>query len=438
MKPETGAGFGGIEPESGLIVFPSMPRGRLELLRQKVRASGLKILDESWTPDRPDRPEGAGRLVLRLEGNELEALALGPGSGPNVGPGEIPFQSGRLTPTQAGLSMPAEWAPHAGCWMAWPCRESLWGDRLEAARSAFAHLARVIARFEPVTMLARPEHLGDAAARCGGRVTTAGLPIDDSWTRDTGPSFVAGRQGVAGVDWIFNGYGNVYADHAADDSMARAVCRRLNMRCFEAPLVLEGGAFHVDGQGAVLVTEECLLNSNRNPHLTRVEVEEFLCEYLGADRVIWLGRGLTEDETSGHVSNAACFIRPGRVLLQVSRDPAEDYYWSVQDNIERLRAARDARGRTLEVVEVEEPQPRPGPNGRRLPLSYVNFYPANNALIIPQFDDPADRPARILMENLFPDREIVPVPALEIVRGGGGLHCATLQQPLGTPIVPGE
>lgn len=331
--------------------------------------------------------------------------------------------------------MPPEWAPHARCWMQWPCREPLFGEHLQAAREAYAEVAQTIAEFEPVTMIASPEHVVEASLKCGPGVSTFSLPLDDSWCRDSGPTFVVNARGeVAGVAWKWNAWGDKYPDHQRDAQVSRAVLEHLGMRRYAAPLVLEGGAIHVDGEGTLLTTESCLLNLNRNPDLGRAEVEELLRQYLGVRTILWLNGGVEDDDTDGHVDNVACFVRPGLVLALNSSDPADGNYAMLTENIERLRASTDAAGRSLEVVPIEQPRRREMADGRRLALSYVNFYIANGGIVMPAFEDPQDRHAYDIVQRAFPDRRVMQVPATEIVFGGGGIHCITQQQPAGEPV----
>jgi len=338
-------------------------------------------------------------------------------------------------PAEDGFSMPPEWAPHARCWMQWPCREPLFGQHLQAARDAYAEVAQVIAEFEPVTMIASPEHVVEASLKCGPGVSTFSLPLDDSWCRDSGPTFVVNARGeVAGVAWKWNAWGDKYPDHQRDAQVSRAVLEHLGMRRYAAPLVLEGGAIHVDGEGTLLTTESCLLNPNRNPDLGRAEVEELLRQYLGVRTILWLNGGVEDDDTDGHVDNVACFVRPGLVLALNSSDPADGNYAMLAENIERLRASTDAAGRSLEVVPIEQPRRREMADGRRLALSYVNFYIANGGIVMPAFEDPQDRHAYDIVQRAFPDRRVMQVPATEIVFGGGGIHCITQQQPAGEPV----
>ncbi len=340
------------------------------------------------------------------------------------------------TPQQDGLYMPAEFSPHTGCWMAWPCRNAAFGDRFEAARAAYARVARAIAYFEPVTMLANSSDVDDAARQCGPSVTVFPITIDDSWTRDTGPTFVIDDRGqVAGVDWTFNGWGNVWPEHENDALMARAILDRLGMRRYEADVVLEGGAIHVDGQGTLMAVAPCLLDPNRNPGLTLADMETFLSDFLGVTHFIWLEHGLEDDETAGHVDNAACFARPGVVLVNTTSDTQDGNYHGSRENIARLRASYDALGRELEVVELEQPEYMEGKDGR-LALNYINFYLANGAAIIPSFGVPQDEPALQAIKAVFKNREVVPLPVLDILHGGGGIHCITQQQPLGRALSP--
>lgn len=326
-----------------------------------------------------------------------------------------------MTPAEAGFAMPAEWEPHARCWMAWPCRLELWGERYDAACMAYAAVARAIAEFEPVTMLAPERLVPVARLQLGRKVEIAPVEIDDSWTRDICPTFVVDDAGkVGGVAWRFNAWGNKHHPYERDARLAGALLKALGMPGWDGPMVLEGGAIHVDGRGTLLTTEECLLNPNRNPTLSRGQVEERLALYLGVRRVLWLARGLVGDETDGHVDNLARFVAPGRVMLAWTDDRNDPNHEVAADAEARLLAAG------LEVVRLPLPRPRPG-----LVLSYVNFYIANGAAIVPAFDDPADEPARRLIERALPGRAVVQLPALDIVAGGGGVHCITREQPAG-------
>ncbi|GAA4254673.1 agmatine deiminase [Azospirillum formosense] len=334
------------------------------------------------------------------------------------------------TPAAEGFTMPGEWERHTRCWMAWPCRPETWPEgAFDAAAAAYTDVARAISRFEPVTMVCDPADVADASLACGPGVEILPLPISDSWIRDTGPSFVTDGKGqVAGVHWRFNAWGGNYPDSDKDQQVGRLMLDHLGLRRFEAPLVMEGGSFHVDGEGTLLTTEQCLLNPNRNPNLGKAEIEALLKEHLGISTVIWLGEGYQDDETDGHIDEIALFVKPGVVMAITTDDPGDANFKAFQDNLDRLKRARDAQGRELEVIPVRQPARR-DENGVRLTLSYTNLYIANAGIVMPAFEDPADDDAFRIVRRAFPDREVVQVPALDIVRGGGGIHCITQQQP---------
>lgn len=337
------------------------------------------------------------------------------------------------TPADLGFFMPAEWAPHRRCWMAFPCREDSFPGVLREAREATAAVARAIAAFEPVVLVARPEDAHEAR-RLLARVDAVSVierEISDSWTRDTGPTFlVDGRGSLAGVDWGFNAWGMTYTDFAPDAALARFILEQAGARRFVGPMVLEGGSICVDGEGTLLTTRQCLLNGNRNPHLTQADIEDALRAYLGVEAVIWLDQGLDNDETDGHVDEIAFFAAPGTVLLLDSTDPADPNTAVLGENRAILEAAIDARDRRLQVLPLPQPARRREGHLGRLSLSYANTYIANGGLIVPAYDDPMDDEAAAILARAFPDHRVVQVPALPICEGGGNIHCITQQEPL--------
>jgi agmatine deiminase len=333
------------------------------------------------------------------------------------------------TPHAQGFRMPAEWAGHERCWMAWPCRKELWEDDLAAARHAYAAVARAITGFEPVTMVAREDDAAEAEALCGPSVATMTAPIDDSWMRDFGPTFVKSDGGdVAGVSWQFNAWGDKYRGYDGDAALAGRLLDRIGMPRFDAPFVLEGGAIHSDGEGTVLTTESVLLNSNRRMASSRAEAEALLRDWIGAETVIWLPAGLAEDETDGHIDNVACFAGPGRVLARIAPDRPDPNHAGLAANLAVLAEARDARGRRLDVVALPQTT-RIDATGRRLAASYINFYVANGGVVMPSFARAEDDAAAALIGGAFPGRRVVQVDARPLDRGGGGIHCITQQQP---------
>lgn len=335
-------------------------------------------------------------------------------------------------PARDGYSMPAEWSPHVRTWMCWPCRLEAWGspDGFLRAKQAVARVARAISSFEPVTMAVRENDAAEARLATSGRVEIFEVPLDDSWARDTGPTFVVSESSVAAVSWQFNGWGNKYRPWTEDAEFASRLARRADVRCYRAPLFCEGGAIHTDGEGTVITTEQCVLNENRNPHLSRQQVEERLALFIGARKIIWLGSGFSDDETDGHVDNIACFASPGRVLVGVPSERRHPDYEPVADAMRLLANARDAEGRKLEVLEILQPRKqRQDWRGRQLQASYINFYLANGGVVMPSFDDANDERARAAVAEAFPGRDILQVEALDIVQGGGGIHCIAQQEP---------
>lgn len=300
---------------------------------------------------------------------------------------------------------------------------------MDAARDAYAAVAQAIAAFEPVTMLARPEDTVDAARRCGSQVEIAAMPLDDSWTRDSGPTFLAGPSGrMAGIAWGFNAWGGKYEPYETDARLATRLLDRLGFERFEAPAVFEGGGVLCDGEGTVVTTESVLLNANRNPGLTRAAAERLLADWLGARKVIWLPGSMAGDETDGHADNLACFARPGVLLVQSCSDAGDPNHAPLAENLALLRRETDAQGRRFEVLPIDQPA-RMTVDGHRLAAAYVNLYLANGGVVMPSFADPRDAAAQAVVAAAFPDRRVAVCPALDIVWGGGGIHCITQQQP---------
>ena len=361
-----------------------------------------------------------------------------------------------LAPHGAGFRMPAEWEPHHATWLVWPHARADWEVKTAAVEWCFADLARNLVRGERVAMVYHDEAVRQRAERrlrrTGAdlnRIDAHIIPTNRSWVRDCGPIFVvggsAGRRAVAATDWRFNGWAR-YRAWRRDDALPRVVAEHLGMRRFEIAaatndgprrVVLEGGSIDVNGQGLLLTTEQCLLGREqaRNPDLTRATIEPVLQQALGVERVLWLGGGIAGDDTHGHVDDVARFVRPDTVVAAVEPDAEDDNCAPLAENLARLRAMRDLRGRPLHVVTL--PMPRPlFFDGERLPASYLNFYIGNDVVLVPTFNDPADRVALGILAGLFPAREVVGIHAGDLILGLGGVHCVTQQQPLGRPAPP--
>jgi agmatine deiminase len=325
--------------------------------------------------------------------------------------------------------MPAEWEPHARCWMMWPRRTEIWPSLPDTCRE-FANVAEAIAAFEPVTMAVHPEDV-DAAKRClPGEVTLFPVPIDDSWARDAGPCFLVDDEGGRlGVDFQFNAWGGKYAPYDRDDAFAAAVLAESQVERVASPLVAEGGGVSVDGEGTLLTTLSCFPNPNRNPGWTPERIGAELMEMLGVETVVWLPGDPGELETDGHVDGIAVFCGPGRVLAETASQPNDPLLAEKQANLDALHAATDAKGRPLEVLEMPAALAAEA-CGERFCNSYVNFYIANGAIVMPKYGVAEDAWAQEILRDAFPDREIVSVAIPNIAVGGGGIHCITQQEPL--------
>jgi agmatine deiminase len=357
-------------------------------------------------------------------------------------------------PADDGFRMPGEFEPHRGCWMLWPERADNWREGAEPARRSWIAVASAISLSERVTVGVSAAQFAAARRRLPARVRVVRMASNDAWMRDVGPTFLVDARGRRrGVDWRFNAWGGLkgglYHPWAADDRVAARVLELERVGRYRASLVLEGGAIHVDGEGTLLTTEECLLNPNRNPRLGRREIEERLERYLGVRKVIWLGRGVFNDETDGHVDNLCCFVRPGVVCLTWTNDRRDPQYRISRDAHARLRSARDAQGRRFTIHKLQQPGPlymtaaeargvverkgsKPRRAGERLAASYVNFYIANRAVVMPLLDPARDAVAVRALRRLFPLRRVIGVEAREILLGGGNIHCITQQVPAAT------
>ncbi len=357
------------------------------------------------------------------------------------------------TPRADGFRMPAEFEPHKQVWMLWPQRPDNWRFGGKPAQRAWVQVATAISRFEPVTVGVDHDQYENARLVLPPDVRVVEISSNDAWMRDCGPTFVVNGEGdVRLVHWDFNAWGGLYDGlyfpWDKDQQVPLKVAEIEGVDRYKAPLVLEGGSIHVDGEGTVMTTEECLLSPGRNPDLSREEIEQHLRDYLNVDKVIWLGRGIDPDETNGHVDDVACFVRPGVVLAAVTEDEDDWRYELLQDNMRRLREATDAKGRRLEIhtlpmpaiMEITEDEAWgvdaaegsiPRHAGDKIAASYLNFLIVNGGVVLPAFDDPNDAIAKAKLEELFPGRTVVTVPGREIVLGGGNVHCITQQQPRG-------
>ena len=322
------------------------------------------------------------------------------------------------------MKLPAEWERHERTLMGWPCRDELWGDTIAQARDDYATVANAIATFEPVTMIASSgEHARQARGACSAAVEIVELALDDSWLRDCGPIYVRADDGHrVAVHFGFNAWGERFRPFDRDAEIGSLIAQHLGDEVRRAPMILEGGSITVDGAGTLLTTEQCLLNPNRNPSLSREQIERILIEHLGVDRVLWLGKGLIEDrDTDGHVDLIAAFTAQGRTLLQTV-GPENPNYENCQENLRRLA---DAEIDVIEMPYLAYVQVA----GETIGGSYMNLYLCNGAVIVPVFGVQSDDDALAVIARAYPGREVLPVPGSLLAYGGGGPHCITQQVP---------
>lgn len=355
------------------------------------------------------------------------------------------------TPQQDGFYMPGEFAPQERIWMIWPQRCDNWRLGAKPAQKAYKDVAVAISKFTPVTMLVNASQYQNARAQLPENIQVIEMSSQDAWCRDMGPTFLINNQGdLRAVDWNFNAWGGLYDGlyfpWDQDDLIAGKICELLNIDRYRPKnFVLEGGSFHVDGEGTVLTTEMCLLSPGRNPHLSKVEIEAQLKVYLNCEKVIWIKDGIDPDETNGHIDDVACFIAPGEVACIYTDDIHHPFYKQAQAAYQTLCHSTDAKGRQLKVHKLtltKEPVYLKGADtidrsphcisrqeGELCIASYLNFLITNQAIIAPQYDDNNDELALKQLQKMFPDYQIIGVPTREIVYGGGNIHCITQQQP---------
>tara|TARA_B100000029_G_scaffold478431_1_gene524491 strand:- start:2211 stop:3257 length:1047 start_codon:yes stop_codon:yes gene_type:complete len=341
-------------------------------------------------------------------------------------------------PIKNNFYMPAEWYPHECCWMQWPHENPhhegygsipSWSYfDLEKGRIAWANVARSISEFEKVKMIVHPDNMTNAKDLLDHKVELVELEIDDCWARDSGAIFLLNNKNqLGGIDWEFNGWGK-FKPFDSDNKIAKFMIENTNATYFKNNMVLEGGSIHVDGEGTLLTTEQCLLNKNRNPELSKKEIEKNLKDYFNVKKIVWLKKG-TDEGTDGHVDNVACFVKPGTVLALACNDKNDSFYEIINENLEILKSAHDSKGRRLEIIELEMSYKRLIPNEDE-PSSYINFYIANGGIVMPKFEDEkSDNNAQNIIQSVFPQRKIIAINGVDISLGGGNVHCITQQQP---------
>ena len=339
------------------------------------------------------------------------------------------------TPLENQFYMPPEWYPHECCWMQWPTETfpsdvtPSWSHfDLDKGRIAWANVANTISQFETLKMIVHPDDQESAISLLNNNVEIIELPINDAWCRDTGAIFLLNdKNELGGVDSDFNCWG--YKENfELDDKVARFMIEKTKAKYFKNNMVLEGGSINVNGKGTMITTEQCLLNKNRNPELSKEQIEKNLNDYFGVSKIIWLKHG-TDEGTDGHVDNVACFSNSNTILTMTCNDKNDSYYDLLSENLEILRSSTDQDGNSINIIELEMSKKRLIPNDDE-PSSYINFYISNNAIILPIFgDEPADENAKKILDSQFQNRQIVCLDGRDILLGGGNIHCITQQQP---------
>ena len=337
--------------------------------------------------------------------------------------------------TDNKFRMPGEWEEHSRTILEWPVRESMiWPENYEKIKNAYSQVIKAILEFERVSLIVNGDDLGSAKAHLKEEVDYLIIEHDDAWARDNIPTFGYDKEGkLAALNWRFNAWGEKYKPYDLDDLVGEKLLKAMNVKEISPPLVLEGGSIHSDGEGTILTTKQCLLNKNRNPQMSQDEIEKILYDYLGAKKIIWLEEGLDGDETDGHIDNIACFARPGVVVIQTCDDPEDPNHEIARKALDVLNDSVDAKGRKIQVIQIPQPPIRTY-KGKRLTLSYLNFYFVNGGIILPVFGGDAtgsDHKAIEMLSNVFPDRKVVAVDGLELVKEGGNVHCITQQVPCG-------
>src|SRR5216110_1239430 len=338
-------------------------------------------------------------------------------------------------PATLGYRMPAEWEPHSATWLSWPRREGIsFPDAFDRVMPTFRRMVETLLTSEPVCInVCNGAHEAEARKVLDGlpgeRLTYYEIPTNEPWCRDHGPIFLTRKTDpkLAIVDWDYNAWGNKYPPFDLDEVVPTRIAEILKVPVFYPRMILEGGSIEVNGTGALLTSESCLLNKNRNPKLSRGEIEQRLRDYLGVREILWLGDGIEGDDTDGHIDDFARFVSETKVVTVVEENSDDANYKPLQENLERLRTMK-VKNRKIEIVTL--PMPRKIiREDLRLPASYANFYIANNCVLVPTFADPADEIALSILRELFPNRHVIGIDCRELIWGLGTFHCLTQQQP---------
>lgn len=341
------------------------------------------------------------------------------------------------SPKRSGYAFPAEWEEHEATWLSWPHKEASWPGKLNSIYKPYCEFIKVVAEGEKVRINVN-DHDTKAFAVAELKKVGADLgniefylnPTNDAWCRDHGPAFLlnADRTAKVVVDWGYNAWGGKYPPFDLDDVVPTRIAKHFHLPVYHPGIVMEGGSVEFNGEGTILTTTACLLNENRNPHLSKEEIEAYLLEYYGANQVLWIGDGIVGDDTDGHIDDITRFVNANTVLTVVEDNPEDENYLLLQDNLEALKELRLPNGQALNIITL----PMPAPviyDDTRLPASYANFYIANKAVVVPIFSDPNDQVALEIIQKAFPDRKVVGIESTDIIWGLGSFHCLSQQEP---------
>ncbi len=341
------------------------------------------------------------------------------------------------TPKAQGFSFPAEWEKQDALWLSWPHKEESWPGKIHSIYGPYSQFIKLVAADQLVRINVADEAMKTFAM---GHIMAAGAnmdnisfyfhPTNDAWCRDHGPAFVINRETgeKAVVDWGYNAWGGKYPPFDLDDVVPTKIAKEFNLKLFTPPIVMEGGSVEFNGKGTVLTTTACLLNENRNPHLTKEQIEGYLKDYYGQDQVLWLGDGIVGDDTDGHIDDITRFVAEDTVLTVVEEDPKDENYELLQENLAALKEMTLLDGRPLKIVELPMPKPVIYED-QQLPASYANFYIANKVVVVPVFNDANDQRALDIIQGCFPDRKVVGIDSVDIIWGLGSFHCLSQQEP---------
>ena len=341
------------------------------------------------------------------------------------------------TPKKAGYVFPAEWAPHEATWLSWPHKEESWPGKLDTIYAPYCEFIKVVAQGEKVRINLNDE---ETKAFAISELEKAGADLsniefyfhasNDAWCRDHGPAFLLNKEGneKAVIDWGYNAWGNKYPPYDLDDVIPTKIAQHFNLPLYNPGIVMEGGSVEFNGAGTILTTTACLLNKNRNPHLTKAHIEQYLLDYYGAEQVLWLGDGIVGDDTDGHIDDITRFVNQNTVLTVVESNPLDENFVLLHENLATLKGMRLLNGEPLNIITLPMPSPVIHED-TRLPASYANFYIANHAVIVPTFRDVNDAPALEIIQKAFPDRKVVGIDSTDIIWGLGSFHCLSQQEP---------